>query len=42
LASFDLTKPEEQHRAFHHANLQPLWARDNLRKGDRLDWVGSN
>ena len=35
-ASFDLTKPEEQHKCFHYTNLQPLWAIDNVRKGD---WV---
>ena len=26
LASFDLTKPEEQKIAFHYKNLQPLWS----------------
>jgi len=28
-ASFDLSKPEEQRKCFHFANLQPLWAHDN-------------
>ena len=25
-ASFDLTKPEDQRKAFHYLNLQPLWS----------------
>jgi hypothetical protein len=35
-ASFDLTDPDEQARCFHFTNLQPLWATDNIRKGDRI------
>lgn len=33
-ASFDLTNPEQQKVCFHFSNLQPLWAADNIRKGD--------
>jgi YesN/AraC family two-component response regulator len=32
-ASFDLSKPSEQHKCFHYTNLQPLWATENLSKG---------
>jgi hypothetical protein len=30
---FDLSKESEQRKCFHWTNLQPLWARENLRKG---------
>ena len=32
-ALFNLDDPEEQKRCFHFSNLQPLWAKDNLKKG---------
>lgn len=35
-ASFDLSDPAQQRVCFHYTNLQPLWARDNLSKGDKL------
>jgi len=35
-SSFDLTKEDEQRKCFHYANLQPLWAKDNLVKGKRF------
>lgn len=35
-ASFDLSKPNEQHKCFNYINLQPLWAIDNLRKKDKI------
>ena len=35
-ASFDLSKHKEQKKCFHYTNLQPLWAEDNFKKGDKL------
>lgn len=37
-SSFDLTKKEEQNICFNYKNLQPLWAGENLSKGNRRDW----
>jgi len=35
-ASFDLTIPEQQRECFHFSNLQPLFAKENLKKGDKI------
>jgi len=35
-ASFDLSKKEEQRKCFNYKNLQPLWAKENLSKGDKI------
>jgi endogenous inhibitor of DNA gyrase (YacG/DUF329 family) len=35
-ASFDLSKPNEQHKCFNYKNLQPLWAKENLEKHDKF------
>ena len=34
---FDLSKASEQLKFFHYSNLQPLWARDNLKKGAKYE-----
>jgi protein-arginine kinase activator protein McsA len=34
--SFDLSDPQQLKECFHYTNLQPLWAKDNIRKGDKL------
>ena len=36
LNSFDLTKPEEQHKAFHYTNLQPMLPSKNMSKGNKI------
>lgn len=33
-SKFDLTDPEQQKLCNHYSNLQPLWAKDNLKKRD--------
>ena len=35
VSKFDLLDLEEQRRAFHYTNLQPLWALDNIRKSNK-------
>lgn len=37
-ASFDLSKPENQRKCFHYTNLQPLWAVDNIRKSNKIEY----
>ncbi len=34
-ALFDLSKPSEQRKCFNYINLQPLWAKDNIKKGSK-------
>lgn len=36
LASFDLTDRNQFIQACHYTNLQPLWAKENLLKGDKV------
>lgn len=36
-ASFDLGKSSEQYKCFHYINLQSLWEKENINKGDRID-----
>lgn len=34
--SFDLTDPKQQKECFHYSNLQPLWAKENISKGNKI------
>lgn len=36
-ASFDLMEPEQQRKCFHFTNTQPLWAIDNILKGNKIE-----
>jgi len=36
ISSFDLSDPIQQQQCFHYTNLQPLWAKDNLAKGNKI------
>jgi len=34
--SFDLTDPKQQRECFNYTNLQPLWACENISKGNKI------
>lgn len=34
--SYDLTKVEAQKKCFHYTNLRPMWAEENLKKGNKF------
>ena len=36
LSYFDMSDPEQQKRAWHYTNLQPLWAADNRKKSNKI------
>ncbi len=35
-SEFDMTNPDEQRACFHYSNLQPLWAKENIKKGAKI------
>lgn len=37
LSAFDLSDEDQAKAACHYTNLRPLWAKDNLRKGAKVD-----
>ncbi len=36
ISSFDLKDAKNQKLAMHYTNLQPLWAKDNISKGNKI------
>jgi hypothetical protein len=36
VAAYDLTKEDHRRKAFHYTNLQPLWAKTNMKKSDNI------
>mgnify|MGYP007037379775 CR=1 FL=1 len=36
-SSFNLLDNSEQEKCFHYTNLQPLWATDNKKKGNKYE-----
>lgn len=37
--AFDLTNEQERIKAFNYKNLQPLWAIENLKKSNKLNYI---
>jgi len=38
LANFDFNTIDQLQTAWHYSNLQPLWAKDNLKKGSKYEY----
>lgn len=36
--SYDLTNLAAQKKCFNYKNLRPMWAEENLKKGNKIDW----
>jgi hypothetical protein len=35
-AAFDHTNPDHQRACFHYSNLQPMWAKENIKKSNKV------
>ena len=35
---FDFSDPKQVKKCWHYTNLQPLWAIDNMRKGNKIEF----
>ena len=36
VSKFNLLDVDEQKKCFHYTNLQPLWAKDNIKKSNKF------
>lgn len=39
LSSFNLENDDDIKKACHYTNLQPLWAVDNIKKGNKINYA---
>ena len=37
-SKFDLSRLDEQRKCFHFSNLQPMWAKENIKKSNKINF----